>query len=160
MTDQVVMVVGLLVLGWMLLALEVFVVPGFGAPGIAGLGCLVAGCWLAFHYFGGTTGGAIVIGVLALSTVAAILLPRTPLGQWMVQRKTLAAAQACSTTLEVHEEGLTETVLRPAGIAFFGDRRESVVAAGEFIEAGTCVVVVEVEGARIVVERTDTNQDN
>jgi membrane-bound serine protease (ClpP class) len=160
MTDQVAMVVGLLVLGWMLLALEIFVVPGFGAPGILGLGCLVAACWLAFHYFGRTMGGAMVIGVLALSTVAAILLPRTPFGRWMVHRKTLATAQASRATVEVHEEGLAETVLRPAGIAFFGDRRESVVAAGDFIEAGTRVVVVEVEGSRIVVERADTTQDD
>lgn len=159
MTDHVFIVVGLLLTGYVLVALEVFVVPGFGAPGIAGLICLILACGLALRYFGAIGGGGLVAGVIVLTTVMAVLLPRTPFGKWTVHRKDLREATTAVTGLTVGDPGVSETVLRPAGIARFGDRRESVVTRGEFIEAGTIVTVVELEGLRVVVEVPEPGED-
>jgi membrane-bound serine protease (ClpP class) len=49
--------------------------------------------------------------------------------------------------------GMAESMLRPAGIARFGDQRIDVVAEGEFLEKGTPVVVRRVEGYRVIVNR-------
>lgn len=49
--------------------------------------------------------------------------------------------------------GTVATFLRPAGIAEINGERLDVVTSGEFIEAGTAVKVIAVEGNRIVVER-------
>jgi len=46
---------------------------------------------------------------------------------------------------------ITATPLRPSGTAMYGDERLDVVTEGGFIAAGTEVVIIEVEGARIVV---------
>ena len=155
MTEHLFLVVGLLVAGYLLIAVEVFVVPGFGVPGIAGLVCLGVACFLAFRFLGATAGGGLVVGVLALTTVIAVLLPKTPLGRWMVHRGDLSAARMETTGLTVGDEGITESVLRPSGVVRFGDRRESVVSHGEFIERGVFVTIVRLEGPRIVVERAD-----
>jgi membrane-bound ClpP family serine protease len=49
--------------------------------------------------------------------------------------------------------GTATSMLRPAGMAQFGERYVDVVTEGDFIEPGTPVQVVEVEGTRIVVKR-------
>lgn len=54
--------------------------------------------------------------------------------------------------------GLTVTPLRPSGIAQFGDRREDVVSEGELIPINVEVIVIEVEGTRVVVRRVE-NED-
>ena len=48
-------------------------------------------------------------------------------------------------------EGVTATMLRPGGFATIGGRRIDVVTAGEMIEVGVPVEVIEVEGYRVQV---------
>lgn len=160
MTDQIFLIAGLVVAGYLLLALEAFVVPGFGIPGVAGVLCLVVACALALRSFGALGGGALVAGVIVLTSVMGYLLPRTPLGRWVVHRKTLGSAKTEVEGLAVDDEGVTESVLRPAGIARFGERRESVVTRGEYIEAGKPVTVVELAGLRVVVEEIEWNDED
>jgi membrane-bound serine protease (ClpP class) len=154
-TDQIFLIAGLLVAGYLLLALEAFVVPGFGVPGIGGLLCLVVACGLALRSFGALGGGALVAGVIAFTSLLAYLLPKTPFGRWVVNKKTLGSAKTELEGLTVSDEGVAESDLRPAGIARFGDRRESVVTLGEYIDAGKPVRIVELEGLRVVVEESN-----
>jgi membrane-bound serine protease (ClpP class) len=49
--------------------------------------------------------------------------------------------------------------LRPAGIAQFDDARVDVVSDGGFIEAGTLIDVIRVDGNRIVVRRSPPRQE-
>ena len=160
MIDQIFLIAGLVIAGYLLLSLEAFVVPGFGIPGIAGLLCLVVACALALLYFGALGGGALVAGVIALTSVMVYLLPRTPFGRWVVHRKTLESAKTEVEGLAVSDEGVTESVLRPAGIVRFGERRESVVTRGEHIETGKPVTIVELAGLRVVVEENERNDEN
>ncbi len=51
------------------------------------------------------------------------------------------------------KEGRTLTPLRPAGSVLIDDRRIDVVSEGDFIDKDAEVVVVEVEGARVVVRK-------
>ncbi|MBY6278389.1 NfeD family protein, partial [Symbiobacterium thermophilum] len=61
------------------------------------------------------------------------------------------SAQAEDRARLVGREGVSLTVLRPAGTAVFDDQRLDVVTEGEFIPAGVPVKIVRVEGTRIVV---------
>jgi membrane-bound serine protease (ClpP class) len=49
-------------------------------------------------------------------------------------------------------EGEALTPLRPAGKAIFGEHILDVVTEGDFIERGTRVKVITIEGGRVVVE--------
>ncbi len=51
------------------------------------------------------------------------------------------------------KNGLAATVLRPAGSALINGEKVDVVTEGEFIESGTPVEVVRIEGVRVVVRR-------
>ena len=54
--------------------------------------------------------------------------------------------------VKVGETGMAKSILRPSGKAMFGDRMLDVVSDGEFVESGSRIRVVAIEGARIVVE--------
>jgi membrane-bound serine protease (ClpP class) len=48
--------------------------------------------------------------------------------------------------------GVAATPLRPAGKVKFGDEYLDVVAEGSFVQPGTRVQVIEIEGNRVVVK--------
>jgi membrane-bound serine protease (ClpP class) len=65
---------------------------------------------------------------------------------------TLASAEHASFRSLVGETGQTTTVLRPSGKARFGDMHVDVTADGRFIEAARPVLVIDVQGRRVLVE--------
>ena len=152
MSDPTLIVIALLVTGYLLLAVEAFVIPGFGVPGIAGLISLGVGCYIAYLEFGAALGTLTIVAVLSSVTAFMWWLPKTRFGRDVVHSSTLATAKAAETTLESGDIGITESDLRPAGVARFGELRQSVVTEGEFIDTQKRVVVTEVRGSRVVVE--------
>ena len=173
-SGQLAVLAGLLfLLGLVLILLEVFVLPGFGVAGIIGiilmLGSLAlvtvdkipetGGDWLRY---GGQM--AKLLFLLIGSTLGAFAiaryLPKVPIANRMVLAPTAdreavdptvlpGAAQAAGLLGAI---GVATTVLRPAGTVQFGDQFVDVVSDGGFIQPGTRVQVVEVEGTRIVVK--------
>ncbi len=160
---------GLLVgIGLVLLALEMFVVPGFGLTGLLGIAALVAGLGLSLVGAGATwaavvtaAGRVAVSLLLALAGALALfrLLPRLPVGRRMVLTTELQAREGFASATEadrrlVGKHGTAVSPLRPAGIALIEGARVDVVSDGEFIEAGTPIEVVRVDGNRVVVRRS------
>jgi len=65
----------------------------------------------------------------------------------------LAMAEAHARSYLIGETGRTATVLRPAGKVRFGADLLDVIAVGDYIEPDRLVVVVDVQGSRILVKR-------
>jgi membrane-bound ClpP family serine protease len=55
--------------------------------------------------------------------------------------------------------GTTLSVLRPSGIAQFGEQRHDVVSEGNIIPKGAKVKVMRVEGMRVVVRKVEENTE-
>jgi membrane-bound serine protease (ClpP class) len=159
MSDTFSIVAALLVIGYLFLLIEVFVTPGVGLLGLAGVACLSGGCVMAFVWYGAQKGSLLVVVTLASATALLVIVPRTRFGRRMVHRESLRSAQAGEARVEVGQVGTAESDLRPAGIARFGDLRQSVVADGEFVTAGTVLRVVDVHGSRVVVEAIPANDE-
>ena len=157
MTDPTITVVALLVTGYLLMAAEIFVIPGFGIAGIGGFICLGAGCYLAYEHFGPAYGALTIVLVMASATAVLLWIPKSRFGRGVVHSSTLADARAAETELATGQVGVTESDLRPAGFARFGELRQSVVTEGEFIAADSNIVITQVQGSRIVVELTPQN---
>jgi membrane-bound serine protease (ClpP class) len=81
-----------------------------------------------------------------------IWFPRSRYGRDVGHKKSLAGAYAGDSNLTVGQIGQAESDLRPAGIARFGEQRESVVTEGDYVTAGSLVSVIEVRGSQVVVE--------
>ena len=165
--------IALVMTGAGLLLVEIFVLPGFGVVGIAGVICIIAGIvlsftlkgfsWPEYHWdYARLQDAGITLAlamVLTVAFVAAVwkLLPYTP----AYGRLVLAAAQQKEEGFVVQSaelrraiglRGVALTVLRPAGKGRFGDKTYQVVSRAEYLEEGTPIIIVEVEGNRYVVD--------
>ena len=140
-----------LVIGIMLMAIEL-VIPG----GIAGLIGYSVFMWGVFIGLGGTD--LALYAVLGITILLVVLLltffnhfSRTWIGKLFTLGQRSTAQQGyVSNDVQTDLEGKTgvaQSTLRPAGVARIDDQFVDVVTEGDFIEAGTPIVVVRVVGA-------------
>ena len=87
------------------------------------------------------------------------MLPRTSAWNWLVLHEEERSEAGYIATGQhdalVGKEGVAFTPLRPSGTGLIDGRRVNVAADGEFIEKDSPITVVEVEGNRIVVRKTE-----
>ncbi len=147
----------LLIGGIILIVIEI-AVPGFGVFGIAGIVCLGAGLLFISRDVAtfltvlavGVVGAAVALPLIFRLLKKLGLVRRIVLGDNMLAEEGYVShAQIPSL---VGQEGVAETVLRPAGVAVIGGVRHGVVSSGMYIEKGQPVVVVEHTPGRIVVD--------
>ncbi len=149
----------LLVSGLLLLGAEIFVPGGvLGAfGGMLLLGAVVAG----FPAFPGY-GHFVAIGILFLVGIAIALwihiFPRSRVGQAMTVSEDESDFSAVQDGLKelLGAQGEAKSDLRPGGFAMINGRRIDVVTEGSMIDRGTPITVVDVEGNRVVVRRSET----
>lgn len=158
MSDHAVITASLLASGLLLVAVEVFVIPGFGALGIAGGLALLTAALLAFLWFGAAPGvGALLLAVLG-PLLLVVLFAKSRAGRKLVL--SVQAPQVQAAPVQVGQHGRALCPLRPAGTAQFGDARVDVVTDGLYVDAGDFLRVVEVSGARVVVEKQNEPKDS
>ena len=163
----------LFLIGLALVLGELLVHPGTILPGL--FGALIMGLSLVWAMVDRYPGGPLVpeagllvvplirlaVGVGLAGVAIAFLakyLPKTSFFHGLVLTNRNPAGAALSPTkseftrLPVGAEGVARSILRPSGRAEFGGELHDVITMGQFVDPGTRVRVVAVEGARIVVE--------
>ncbi len=154
-------------LGLVLLLIEAFVTPGFGVAGLLGVAALVVGLGASLVGSGVSTAQAVsaawqvvisLVLALVFAAIALRWLPRLPWGRRLVLQQTLSSASGGESTppgdrSHLGHAGTALTPLHPSGVAWLDGARVDVVSEGEFIDAGEPVLVVRVDGNRIVVRR-------
>jgi membrane-bound serine protease (ClpP class) len=145
-------VVTLILVGAALLLLET-VLPGMIA-GIVGFGCLVAGVVVAYLNFDVRTANfvllAVVIGLIGGAFCWFKFFPESRLARLFISQQTVGDIGTERPDL-LDQTGTALTGLRPSGTALIDGKRVDVVTEGPFIERGSPVKVVAVEGMRVVV---------
>lgn len=159
--------------GILLILIEIFIIPGFGITGILGITLVLISLvgamtrvipggpllpeWPDLQLSLFKTGVAIV-GTGAAALVLGRFLPRNRFFNRLALSASTAAADgytaADNSSALVGLTGVALTPLRPAGAARIDGLRRDVVTAGEFIEAGTPIQIVEAHGNRLVVGKT------
>jgi membrane-bound serine protease (ClpP class) len=154
-------------LGLGLVLIELLVIPGFGITGVLGLAALLAGFGLSLVGVGATWAVVVqALGQVAVSLLLAVLvslavlrvLPRLPVGRRLILDTELPVEGGYGSAPEsdrrwVGKRGTAASPLRPAGLAHFDGERVDVVSDGDFIEPGSPIEVLRVDGNRIVVRR-------
>lgn len=173
----------LFLIGFALLIAEVFVLPGFGVAGFSGIVMIIVALTMALQDFGmprdpqqwqqTTRSLILVLTTFACVISAVFVLIRyakvVPALRGLTLEPPTAADVASGTTLLSHEgstsesnlaalpavgeQGISESVLRPAGKARFNDRIVDVMSEGDFIDPHTQVVVVKRQSQMVVVRR-------
>jgi len=132
--------------------------PGFGFFGIFGVISLV-GCILV-------TASTVTEGIILTAFFFVILLIMLGIFLYMVSKGKLPGKlilkdsetrdDGYSGTKDLSEflgkTGVVTTICRPVGNVDFDGVKLEVVSRGEFIEKGTMIEVIEIEGNRVVVK--------
>ena len=149
-------------IGLILLILEL-VVPSFGILSVLGAICLFGGVLMASS---DPTQAAIMLGIALLLAIVAISFAIKTFkhrGIWnrFILKEQLTTDKGFTSSpdqiLLDWNDRKAVTPLRPAGTAIIHGERVDVVTNGGFIATGRIVIVVEVEGVRVVVRESDTN---
>lgn len=169
--------VAAILVGLVMVGLEIFVIPGFGVIGVVGLLLLFVG--LVFSFTQSTTdvfrSGSQANAQLLTGMVTVLLaMFSAGLGIYFIARNfgslplfkhlvlqnpsesgdtMLTAMDMSDSPVQLGDEGIAITPLRPSGRAEFAGQIVDVVAEMGFIELGSAVRVVEVTGLRVAVAR-------
>lgn len=173
----------LFVAGIVCLLLELFVIPGFGLPGFLGLVLIFCSVVLASQNFVVPetamqwnhliTSLLVILCSGMLFIIAAVFISRR-LGTLPVFNRLVLAADAdraiiChgdssvqpeatrlnDVMVAVGDQGVAESVLRPAGVARFGDRIIDVISDGSYVESGSQVRVIRINGNVVKVMQVE-----
>jgi membrane-bound serine protease (ClpP class) len=104
-----------------------------------------------------------VIAIIGSVVLIFVVLRFTP-GRKVFQRlvlKTDSATELGYTSSDpalktlIGKVGVAKTILRPSGTADIEGQFVDVVTSGDFIPAGTPIIVINVEGMRVVVRKVE-----
>jgi membrane-bound serine protease (ClpP class) len=154
------------IVGLGLLLAEIFIIPGFGITGISGIVLIFASIFLSllgnkpFIDMESISIALIQLSASVLVALAGIFvlakyLPKSS----AFNRLVLADAEKAehgfvsypSEKELLGKEGIAYTTLRPGGTAVIDGRKVDVVADSEYLDKGTKIRVLRVEGIKVVV---------
>ena len=162
MSDLLVVLMGIL-----FLMLEAFVFPGFGLAGVAGIVFILWGLYLLLlpdvpvgEEVLSQASNGLIIGIIG-GLVGLVLLFRamTKTKFWRdltspdIQKKEDGYVASFGWEKLVGEEALTETDLHPSGWINVGKERVFALSEGNFIDKNEKVVILSVDGNRVVVRK-------
>ncbi len=157
-------------IGLGLLALEIFVIPGFGLAGFLGIGLIIVSIFLAMFRMPpagfsisawrllpplATLAVSLVLGTLSMALIVRFL-PETRLWRNLSLQTEMSSSKGHVASVDlsfaIGRTGFAESVLRPSGIVRIDGARMDAISQGGYIQAGTKVKVLRLEGGSIVVE--------
>lgn len=144
------------ILGFLFVIVEMFH-PGFGFPGVLGGILLIAGVGLTAKTLVELL--VMLIIIIAILCIALTIVLKSATNGRLSKILVLHEAQKKETgyvgsnDLEyfLGREGITTSILRPAGTADFEGIKLDVVSEGDFIKQDIMVKIIAVQGRRIVV---------
>ncbi|MCL2392076.1 MAG: hypothetical protein FWC66_05630 [Oscillospiraceae bacterium] len=154
----------LFVAGISLIVAEMYT-PGFGFFGVFGVISLIACIFVTAQTVmqGLILTGIFFAKILLLLTIFLIFFSKVRFKK-LILHESETVEQGFSGTEDMkylmRKTGVVTTSCRPAGSVDFDGVKLDVVSNGEYIEKGTIVEVIEIEGNRIVVRPKTKEEDN
>lgn len=149
--------------GILLLLIEIFLIPGFGIIGILGISCVMISFFAAFGMENIESAVSVIsISLLASAALIALLtiyiLPKSTIFKKIMlttqNTKTDGFSSHVKNDVELlHKRGVAYSTLRPAGSVMVDGKRYDVVADGDFIQQGSEIEVIQVDGLKITVKK-------
>lgn len=168
----------ILLSGIALILIEIFVTPTFGIIGVFGIILAIGGLLLLllpglkdfrFDFDTNTVNAAgqylleriaylsvtIILGAIIIAVLARYLVPKWQMFSSLVLRGEQEREVSPFKHLEVGNEGVVLSPLRPAGKVIIKEEVYDAVSSGKFLEKGVKVTVVGIEGSKIIVEEQE-----
>ncbi len=154
-------IIFLIVVGILLLVSETFM-PG-GILGTIGFILAVSGIVITYREYGAQMGHIVLtaslVGTVVFVVAGLKIFPHTRLGKSVILQSSVSKENGYDSSVEelAGLEGKTSEVindLRPAGIAMIDGKRVDVVSEGGYIERGSKIKVITIDGNKVLVVKS------
>lgn len=145
-------VIVLAILGLVMLFAEILM-PGFGLFGILGTISLLCSLVLTYRIYGMATFLVLLIAAVVIFWIMILFAKKSGLYNKVVLKDKQEAKDFDESVLQglLGQVGLTQTTLRPFGVAEFDGKMVDVCSQGDFIDRGEKVQVVQIAGKTVTV---------
>ncbi|WP_276367109.1 NfeD family protein [Chryseolinea sp. H1M3-3] len=148
-----IIIISLLAIGLGLIIVELVFIPGTTVVGLLGLIFTVVGIVISYRHFGNNIGLYILIGTSVMTLAALFFSFRS--GAWarFSHKSSIESKvnEGMLNTLNIGDEGITRSALRPVGTAEFGNQNYEVRTTGAFVDSGTRVKIIHIQSNQIIV---------
>jgi membrane-bound serine protease (ClpP class) len=158
LVDVITVILGLLGAVFFYL-IEIFILPGFGVMGVIGTVLIFLSVFHAYKTLGTEAAfytlfvGLFISGLFIYYFIRRKLFKRSTL-QYRLSKEDGFAVRHFLIEEYMNREGQAVTNLRPIGIIQIDEERlDAVAEGGGFIEKGSRVKVVDIEGNKLVVQK-------
>lgn len=149
-----IIVAALIFFGILLVIAEIIFVPGTTLVGIIGAIFMIAGVASSFSYFG-QQGGWYTLGgtTVASAIIVYYAFKANVWGKFSLKTSSEGKVnEGVLAGLEVGQQGVAISSLRPSGKAEINDKTYEVKTLGAFVDAGTRLKIIKVNTNQIIVE--------
>lgn len=147
-------IISLIIIGLALIVIELIFIPGTTIVGIIGLVCVIAGLIMSFNNYGSSVGWLTTGGTAIFASGVFIYSFRS--GAWrrfaLKQSIDSKVNQATPINVQVGDEGIAISTLRPIGKGEINGQVLEVQSFGELVPAESKVRVAKIEKRKVFVE--------
>lgn len=145
-----------MVCGMALIVLELVAIPGTTIAGLSGVALSIWGIYEVFAEYGAWMGGMVLIFDVVVCLLLLIWSLKTKTWKRFAQKEEISSkVNEIQTTVKAGDMGKTITRLAPMGTALINGERMEVYTSTSFLDPQTDIVVEEVEGNKVRVNKAD-----
>lgn len=149
-----ILIIALIVIGLALIIVEVVFVPGTTLVGILGVIFLGAAVMSSYRNFGSEVGFYVLLGTAGVTAVTLMLSFRSQAWLKFANKSSIDSRvnEGSTQSLQVGDEGTAVSTLKPMGKVQFESGQFEVKTLGDYVDVGTKVTIVHLEGNQIIVK--------
>jgi membrane-bound ClpP family serine protease len=147
-------ILALILFGLGLIIVEVIFVPGTTIVGIAGVIIGGYGIYMTYNSFGNSTGHIVLSVTLLVSLIGLVVALKTKSWERFSLKESNEARvnDDFKADLQVGQEGITVSSIRPIGKASFNDQIVEVRSNGDYIYENVTVRIIRIDQNKIYIE--------
>lgn len=149
-----IVIIALLVIGLSLIIVELVFIPGTTVVGLLGFIFSVAGIVISYKHFGSEVGLYILLG-MSVTTLGGLFYSFRARSWTKFSLKTAIDSkvnEGMLAALQVGDEGVTVSTLRPIGKAEFHNQQFEVKTSGDYVENGMRIRITRILSHQVIVE--------
>ena len=144
----------LILIGFIFLLLEVLVLPGTNVAGFIGFALIAIGVWQAYAVYGSMAGSLTLVGCIVLSVGGLYYSLKSGTWKRAALKKNIDGKVNLvdPTKIKTGDTGRAVSRLAPMGKALINEEYFEVKTQGEYVDAGTEIVVLSIDFNKITVK--------
>lgn len=146
-------ILALLLLGVIIILVEFFFVPGTTVVGFIGFVLSLIAIYFAYRDLGSLYGSVLLGGsILFLAVAMYISIKKETWKMFALNENIEGKLKKHTVNVQVGDEGVTLSSLKPSGEARFGDQMLEVHSQGGFVDVNSKISIILVEDNKIYVK--------